>query len=95
MLGGNLGSLLYGNVSVIESHYEIAYDACKSNTEISLGFQPAHLMGNYSSSAKAEVHQITCPCNVDHLTPHFYIVNLGYTGLYIIILFCSRTMRRF
>ena len=31
----------------------------------------------------------TCPCNVDPLTPHFYIhvVELGFTGVYIIFLF--------
>ena len=23
---------------------------------------------------------LTCPCNVDPLTPHFYIVKLGFTG---------------
>ena len=27
---------------------------------------------------------LTCPCNVDPLTPHFYIVKLGFTGVYII-----------
>ena len=32
---------------------------------------------------------LTCPCNVDALTPHFYmyIVKLGFTGVYIIFLF--------
>ena len=25
---------------------------------------------------------ITCPCNVYPLTPHFYIVKLGFTGVY-------------
>ena len=25
---------------------------------------------------------LTCPCNVDPLTPHFYIVKLGFTGVY-------------
>ena len=27
---------------------------------------------------------ITCPCNVYPLTPHFYIVKLRFTGVYII-----------
>ena len=31
--------------------------------------------------------RITCPCNVYPLTPHFYIVKLGFTGVYIIFLF--------
>ena len=30
---------------------------------------------------------ITCPCNVDPLTPHFYIVKLGFTGIYFCFLF--------
>ena len=29
----------------------------------------------------------TNPCNVHPLTPHFYIVKLGFTGVYIIFLF--------
>ena len=31
------------------------------------------------------------PCNEDPLTPHFYIVKLGCTGVYIISYFCSKT----
>ena len=30
---------------------------------------------------------ITCPYDLDPLTPHFYIVKLGFTGVYIIFLF--------
>ena len=29
----------------------------------------------------------TSPCNEDPLIPHFYIVKLGFTGVYIIFLF--------
>ena len=29
----------------------------------------------------------TFPCNVNPLTPNFYIVKLGFTGVYIIFLF--------
>ena len=29
----------------------------------------------------------TSPCNEDPLTPHFNIVKLGFTGIYIIFLF--------
>ena len=29
----------------------------------------------------------TCPCDLYPLTPHFYIVKLGLTGLYILFLF--------
>ena len=27
--------------------------------------------------------RITCPCNVYPITPNFYIVKLGFTGVYI------------
>ena len=27
---------------------------------------------------------LTCPCNVDPLAPHLYMVKLGFTGEYII-----------
>ena len=30
---------------------------------------------------------ITHPCNLYPLTPHFYIVNLAFTGVYLIFLF--------
>ena len=29
----------------------------------------------------------TCPCNVYPLGPHFYIVKLGYAGVYLFFLF--------
>ena len=29
----------------------------------------------------------TCPCNEHPLTPHFFIVKLGFTGVYTIFLF--------
>ena len=29
---------------------------------------------------------LTCPCNVDPLTPHFYIVKPGFTVVYIFFL---------
>ena len=30
--------------------------------------------------------RITCPCDLYPLTPHFYIVKLGFTGVYIFFL---------
>ena len=33
----------------------------------------------------------TSPCNEHPLTPHFYIVKLGFTGVYIFVYFCSKT----
>ena len=33
--------------------------------------------------------RITCPCKVYLLTPHFYIVKRGFTGVYIFSYFCS------
>ena len=35
---------------------------------------------------------ITCPCNVYPLTPHSYIVKLGFTGVYIFSYFCSKDL---
>ena len=34
----------------------------------------------------------TCPCNDDPLTPHFYIVKLGFTGVYIFFLFLLQSI---
>ena len=45
-------------------------------------------MSFYGATQGKLLHiRITCPCNVDPLTPHFYIVKLGFTGVYIIFLF--------
>ena len=43
--------------------------------------------GSHKNSLARIIIRITCLCNVDPLTPHFYIVKLGFTGVYIIFLF--------
>ena len=35
----------------------------------------------------AQIIMQTCPCNECPLTPHFYKVKLGFTGLYLIFIF--------
>ena len=37
--------------------------------------------------------RITCPCNVYHLKPHFYIVKRGYTEVYNFSLFFDQKHR--
>ena len=32
--------------------------------------------------SNGDIIMLTCPCNVDPLTPHFYIVKLGVTAVY-------------
>ena len=34
---------------------------------------------------------LICPCIFDLLTPQFYIVKLGLTGVYMFSYFCSKT----
>ena len=34
----------------------------------------------------------TCVCNVDPLKPHFHIVKLGFTGVYIIFLIPAKNI---
>ena len=36
--------------------------------------------------------RITCPCDLYTLTSHFYIVKLGFTGVYIFVLFLLHTI---
>ena len=38
------------------------------------------------------VSLLTCPCNIDPLTPHFYIVKQGCAGVYIIFLFLLKNI---
>ena len=33
---------------------------------------------------------LTCPCNVYPLTPHFYIAKVGFTGVYIFLIFALK-----
>ena len=35
---------------------------------------------------------LTCPCYVHPLIPHFYIVKLGFTGVYIFFLFLLQSI---
>ena len=41
----------------------------------------------YTELEMVKIIMLTCPCHVDPLTPYFYIVKLGLTGVYIIVLF--------
>ena len=36
--------------------------------------------------------RITCPCDLYPLTPHLYIVKLGFTGVYICFFFLLRNI---
>ena len=53
--------------------------------------KPCHeiLVFNQANNEAAVSHVITktCPCNEDPLTPHLYIVKLGFTGIHIIVLY--------
>ena len=50
----------------------------------------AHRIGDNRKRMRIKIRQLdimlTCPCNVHPLSPHFYIVKLGFTGVYIIFL---------
>ena len=37
-----------------------------------------------------EVIMIICPCNEHPLTPNFYIVKLGFIGVYIFLIFALK-----
>ena len=43
-------------------------------------------VAHYSMKVSADI-MLTCPCNVHPLTPHFYIVKMGFIGVLIIFLF--------
>ena len=52
----------------------------------------------YDVMDSSHLIMLTCPCNVDHITPHvdhitphFYIVKRGLTGVYIFSYFRSKT----
>ena len=41
---------------------------------------------------KQQTVRITCPCNEDPLKSHFYIVKLGFTGVFIFLAHLSRRL---
>ena len=56
-------------------------------------------MSNATKSANFKIKAIlsaciakTCLYNFDPLKPHFYIVKLGFTGVYIILLFLLKNI---
>ena len=51
-----------------------------------MGVSPAIITRWVTLVRKAHI-MITSPCNVYPLTPHLYIVKLGFTGVYINSLF--------
>ena len=48
---------------------------------------PGHLMIHSTQDTCPVVIRKTCPCNEYPLKPHFYIVKLGYAGVYLFFLF--------
>ena len=45
----------------------------------------------FVSLCYAQAFRKTCQCDLYLLTPHFYIVKLGFTGVYTFSYFCSKT----
>ena len=79
-------------VSMLELNYTMASFSAtevRENVE-SLNQNKASIKAMLSQQG-AENIMITCPCNVYPLTSHFYIVKLGFTGVYIFSYFCSKT----
>ena len=44
----------------------------------------------YTSGQGMHMLHETCPCNEHPLTPHFYIVKLGFTGVYFFLIFAPK-----
>ena len=53
--------------------------------------QQCYKLAVAKASALSSATKVTCPCNEDPLTPHFYIVKQGFTGVFIFSYFCSKT----
>ena len=59
----------------------------KKNAVITLQFHHDGFTLEYYLQEMQEHIKITRPCHLHPLTPHFYIVKRGFTGVYIIFLF--------
>ena len=105
MLGANLGSLMYGDVSVIITQLQTTprltpvKGTCTilEQSAINTGGGLNQFTGSTSPSESTMSHLYiymyiyikyimqTRPCNLDPLTPHFYIEKLGFTGVYFFL----------
>ena len=68
----------------------------KTNAEISCKLEGAFVVSSLDRIISlvyvSKIIMITYPCNVYPLTPYFYIIKLGFTGINIIFSFCSKTL---
>ena len=65
----------------ISDTYKYRYISCLRNVSVHMGLNMKIAL---MTSAKSESITKTCLYNFDPLKPHFYIVKLGFTGVYII-----------
>ena len=65
---------------------------CKSNKNWRLSLKRCCRCNNFLYRAVRDIPK-TCLYNVDPLKPHFYIVKLGFTGVYIIFLVSAQKHR--
>ena len=59
---------------------------------VGAGMYALHFPGRCYSTNSKDCIMKTSPCNEDPITPHFYTVKLGFTGVYIFSYFCSKTL---
>ena len=60
----------------------------KCSKEIGVPFLVFAKLYHVRSNGTVKIYiRKTCPCNVYPLKPHFYIVKMGYAGVYIFFLF--------
>ena len=66
-------------------------DPIRNEVSIRQTFSPVHVY--VYGSLKGKASRKTCLYNFDPLKPHFYIVNLGFTGVYIIFVISAQKHR--
>ena len=77
------------NLSAVES----AKRVIKVNLKLYMGRVMQKRVFEHMQTAKAQVNITkTCLYNSDPLKPHFYIVKLGFTGVYIIFLISAQNI---
>ena len=78
----------------VDSHNLIADQLCRSwGHSVFLADKDDHLQYEMQQELKGIFIMKTCLYNFDPLKPHFYIVKLGFTGVYIICLISAQKHR--
>ena len=83
---------LFWSIGLIESIAVLLLSMVSGHVISNFIINHYFLHWRYSSTKQQKITTKTCLYNFDPLKPHFYIVKLGFTGVYIFFLFLLKNI---